>query len=327
MSPDLPPALRAGAEALLEGTSGRTLAQDSANLTNAYRSGAGSASAVRSAGQVAAYALARLPATYAACASAMQSLAAAAPDFAPATLLDAGAGPGGASWAACEMWASLTAVSMMDANGPFLELAARLAAGADGPLSQARLLRQDLTHPDGSWPSAELVLCSYALAEIGPESQEGVVGRLWEACSGILLLVEPGTPAGFQRIALARRYLLGAGATLLAPCTHAQACPIEDPDWCHFVQRLPRSRSHLMAKQASVPFEDEKFAYLAAARPAVASKAKGAGRIIGPVRSGKAGLEMRLCTADGVVEHKVPRRDKAAHAAHRRLQWGDIVDL
>lgn len=326
MSPDLPPALRAGAEALLEGTSGRALAQTSADLTRAYRGGAGSASAIRSAGQATAYALARLPATYAACSAAMQSVDAVAPDFAPATLLDAGAGPGGASWAACEMWASLAAVSMMDANVPFLELAARLAAGAEGALGRAEHLRQDLTHLDGPWPSADLVVCSYALAEISPEFQERVVRRLWEACTGVLLLVEPGTPAGFQRIAQARGCLIGAGARLLAPCTHALACPVEAPDWCHFVQRLPRSRSHRLAKQASVPYEDEKFSYLAAARPNVSTRARGAARIVGPVRSSKAGLEMRLCTAEGLVEHKVPRRDKAAHAAHRRLQWGDLTD-
>ena len=38
--------------------------------------------------------------------------------------------------------------------------------------------------------------------------------------------------------------VIGEGAAILAPCPHAQACPLVEPDWCHFVQRLPRSRDH-----------------------------------------------------------------------------------
>ena len=38
------------------------------------------------------------------------------------------------------------------------------------------------------------------------------------------------------------------------------------PDWCHFTQRLPRSRAHKQIKEADVPFEDEKFSYVALTR-------------------------------------------------------------
>ena len=38
------------------------------------------------------------------------------------------------------------------------------------------------------------------------------------------------------------------------------------PDWCHFTQRLPRSRAHKQIKGAELPFEDEKFSYVALTR-------------------------------------------------------------
>jgi ribosomal protein RSM22 (predicted rRNA methylase) len=169
------------------------------------------------------------------------------------------------------------------------------------------------------------VLASYALAEIAPAAQPGVVGALWAACRGVLAIVEPGTPAGYARILAARDALIAAGAAVLAPCPHANACPLVAPDWCHFSVRLPRSRDHRLAKSAEAPFEDEKFAYLLAARPQVAAAA-GAPRVLAHPRAGKPGVELKLCTPEGLERRFVGRRDKPAHAAARRLRWGDALD-
>ena len=45
---------------------------------------------------------------------------------------------------------------------------------------------------------------------------------------------------------------------------------LQPPDWCHFTQRLPRSRAHKQIKGAELPFEDEKFSYVALTRAPVA---------------------------------------------------------
>jgi ribosomal protein RSM22 (predicted rRNA methylase) len=269
-----------------------------------------------------AYALARLPATYAACAAVLAEARALAPDFAPASLLDAGSGPGAASWAAAEAYA-LATVTWLDASPPFLALAARLASAGPAPLRDPQVLRADLTAA-AAWPRAELVMASYALAEIAPSMQEPVVARLWAACDGLLGLVEPGTPAGFQRLLAARETLVGAGAEILAPCPHAGPCPLVGPDWCHFSVRLPRSRDHRLAKAAELPFEDEKFAYLIAARPGLAPLDRG-GRILAPPRAGKAGLSFKVCGPEGLEARTVAKRDKPAYAAARRLGWGDRI--
>ncbi|MEO8114844.1 MAG: small ribosomal subunit Rsm22 family protein, partial [Phenylobacterium sp.] len=166
---------------------------------------------------------------------------------------------------------------------------------------------------------------SYALAEIPLDRQAQVVAALWEACDGVLALVEPGTSAGYARLLAAREVLIAAGAVLLAPCPHAQACPLVGADWCHFSVRLPRSRDHRLAKGGQVPFEDEKFAYLVAARPTVAVAPRGP-RVLARPRAGKPGIDLKLCTAEGRLESRfVPRRDKAAHAKARRLDWGDAL--
>lgn len=324
MSREPPQALKAAIARELEGVSRKGLAERAAATSATYRAGGGSSGAIRTADDALAYALARLPATYAACATVFAEARRVAPDFAPARLLDAGSGPGGGSWAALEAFSGLTSVGWLDASQPFLALASRLAAEGPEPLRSADARRLDLTAGD-SFPSADLVLASYALAEIPQAAQASLVRSLWTACEGVLALVEPGTPAGFARLLAARDVLIAEDATILAPCPHHLACPLTGTDWCHFSVRLPRSRDHRLAKGAELPFEDEKFAYLLAARPTVAAQAR-TPRVLTRPRAGKPGVELRLCGPEGAETRFVARRDKAAYAKARRLDWGDTFE-
>lgn len=326
MSPDLPPALRLAADALLQGVARKGVAERAAAISARYRAGGSSAAVVGSQDDAAAYVLTRLPATYAAGAHVLAEAAEMAPDFEPRSLLDAGAGPGGGSWAALETWPEIAGATLLDSNRAFLEMAERLAVDGPPVLRDAQRFRGDLTAPEG-WPTADLVIASYALAEIPAPKQAATVAALWTAAMGLLVLIEPGTPAGWTRILAARDGLIEAGATILAPCAHHAPCPLVPPDWCHFTQRLPRSRDHRLAKGGEVPFEDEKFIYLVAARAHVAVRPH-APRILAPARAGKPGIEFKLCTPQGTAERRfVARRDKAAHAIARRLDWGDRLDL
>ncbi len=269
-----------------------------------------------------AYSLARLPGTYAACLTAFSEAAAGAPDFTPRSMLDAGSGPAAASWAALAIWRGLADVAWLDSSVPFLDLAGRLAVDAPAPIRTSRRIRADLTS-SVELDHADLVVASYALAEIAPGSLGPLVARLWQATDGVLVLVEPGTPAGFERLRAARAELILAGGAILAPCPHDGLCPIVAPDWCHFRVRVPRSRDHRLAKGADAPFEDEKFAYLAAARPHLAVAPRRP-RILTPPQAAKPGIDLRLCTSEGIAATFVPRRDKPAHARARRLDWGDV---
>ena len=326
MTPDLPPALRAAAERLMQGVSRAGLAERAGAISRAYRGGQGSAGVVKGQDDATAYVLARLPATYAACARAFHETALRLPDFAPASLLDAGAGPGGAGWAALETWPELGSATLLDTNRAFLEMAGRLADGGPPVLAGAAHRVADLAQP-ADWPAADLVVASYALAEIAPARQAAAVLGLWGATTGVLILVEPGTPDGFARLRAARDLLIGDGAGLVAPCPHALACPMVEPDWCHFVQRLPRSRDHRLAKGADAPFEDEKFIYLAVARPGRAAEPS-TPRVLAPPRVQKPSITLKLCTPEGRVEmREIPKRDKAAFASVRRLDWGDLLPL
>src|SRR5436190_23446643 len=109
MHPDLTKSL-AG---LLDGVSRKELAAAAQKMSAGYRQGATSRGIVTPA-QAVAYAVARMPATFAACAAVFARIAEVMPAFAPASLLDVGAGTGAASWAAIGQWPGLASIAMLD---------------------------------------------------------------------------------------------------------------------------------------------------------------------------------------------------------------------
>jgi ribosomal protein RSM22 (predicted rRNA methylase) len=319
-SPSLPAELKAALDAKLQGLPRNEAAGRAALISKTYRDG-GNSRAIKSETDALAYALARMPATYAAVAAGLNALSEVRPDFAPQSLLDAGAGPGTASWAAAEAFSSLTSFALLDDNPALRSLALELARGSTrlGGLTfdkgEARTLLAQ------SEP-ADLVVASYVIGELDETARTELAASLWSKTRDTLVIVEPGTPAGTQRVLALRRQLIAAGAHAAAPCPHDGPCPLAAPDWCHFTQRLPRSRAHMQMKGAEVPFEDEKFAYVALARAPVTTRPA---RVLAQPVLGKAEISAKLCTADGVVIAKIPHRVKADYARARRWRWGDAV--
>src|SRR5262249_48540543 len=99
LPPDLPPDLKAGLARLTEGVSRKAIAERAAAQSRIYRAGGGS-HRIAAVADVLAYAFARLPATYAAAAAVFNAVRETLPAFQPRTMLDVGAGPGTAAFAA-----------------------------------------------------------------------------------------------------------------------------------------------------------------------------------------------------------------------------------
>jgi ribosomal protein RSM22 (predicted rRNA methylase) len=319
-SPDLPAVLRAALEARLQGVSRNAAADRAATISKTYRDGGGS-TAITSETDALAYALARMPATYAADIASLNALLDIRPDFAPASLLDIGAGPGTVTWAAAEAMPSLRSFTLLDANDALRKLALDLISDAPH-LNAIRYERGDARALLAKTDAADLVVASYVIGEMSETERTSLAALMWEKARDTLLVVEPGTPAGYARIIALRRQLIALGAHVAAPCPHDGACPLVAPDWCHFAQRLARSRAHKQVKGAEVPFEDEKFAYVALTRAPVGQRHS---RVLAPPSVGKVAVNAKLCTPDGVEMTDVPRRDKAAYAEARRWRWGDAV--
>lgn len=319
---ELPALLRQAVDQALEDTSLTELTRAAAALSERYRGETLDGTLHLSDDLSArAYLATRLPATYAAIRDAMAKLARLRPDFQPASLLDVGAGPGTALWAASDCWPGLTDALLLEASGAIRQWGEVLSRAA--PVTHVEWQAADISKTLAAGTSRDLVCLAYVLSELPADLRPRLIDDLWSLTGEMLLIVEPGTPKGWERILAARSRLIEHEAHIIAPCPHRGPCPITAPDWCHFSRRVARSRLHRLAKDADVPWEDEKYIYLAISRhKGLAVEA----RILAPPRKSKGRIDLKLCCADGARrEHTVTKRDGALFKTVRRRDWGEAI--
>jgi ribosomal protein RSM22 (predicted rRNA methylase) len=316
---ELPPPLRAAVDDILRDTPIADIRKAAETLSQRYRGETRDGRLHLSERAAAtAYLATRLPATYAAVRASLAAIADVRPEWSPRTLLDVGAGPGSVLWAARDQWPSIGDATMIEASEAIRQVGDALARESG---ARTRWIAADIARGLPALEGADLVTLSYVLDELSPAAINPLIERLWELSADLLLVVEPGTPAGWQRILLVRDRLIALGANIVAPCPHAERCPLAAPDWCHFSRRVARSRTHRLAKDADVPWEDEKFIYLAASRtPNGAAFA----RVLARPRAASGTVRLKLCCSSGEVEERlVTKRQGDAFKAARRVDWGD----
>jgi ribosomal protein RSM22 (predicted rRNA methylase) len=320
----LPPALRQAIELELTGCDGSRLRAAAARLTECYQeSGADLTQAQAALGnelQRAAYLAVRVPATFAAAVAALTWTRESCGDEI-GSVLDLGSGPGTALWAATEVFPGLHSAAALERDVKLIDIARRLSAhAAHGALREAVWLQGDLTAaiPEGAW---DLVVCSYALNELRESERAGLIRNAWERTKKLLVVIEPGTKAGFANILALRSRLLAAGASLAAPCPNRLACPMAGSgDWCHFAARVERTAEHRRLKQATLGHEDEKFSYAAFSRSAVQSPPA---RIVRHTKVFSGYTQLTLCRDGEISDTTITRSKKEEWRRLKRLGWGD----
>jgi ribosomal protein RSM22 (predicted rRNA methylase) len=260
-----------------------------------------------------AYLAIRMPATFAAVYKSLEQCR----QMAPKRLLDLGAGPGTASWAAAALFPSLEEIILVEASPQMAALGERLAsASALAPLRSAAWLCQSIAE---QIPSADLVLLSYLIGEISSSQCEDLLERLWLSEATVIAIIEPGTPAGYQRIMRARSWALEQGAAIIAPCPHSLDCPMKSPNWCHFPARVERTRLHRELKSGSLGYEDEKFSYLVLSKQPIVGRQA---RIVGPPHKASGFVTLPLCI-EGRLEERTVTRKSSDYKEARHAEWGD----
>ncbi len=290
-----------------------------AEISDAYRSGDFALAPLKSAAHRLAYLQVRVPATFAACSQVFAKMREELPDFQPKSLLDLGAGPGTAAWAALEHFPSVESISLVERDLDLARMGKTLAAESPHPaLRDARWTNADIRNltPEPH----DLIVLSYVLGELN----RGDARRLVDACAQaaqVLVLIEPGTPKAFARMAEIRQQLIAAGSVIAAPCPHERGCPLLLlGDWCHFAERLERTAEHRRLKGGSLGYEDEKFSYLAATRLPVPLRR---GRIVRHPQIHSGYVQLHVCATDELKQVTVTKSQKERYRAARTAAWGD----
>ncbi len=311
---EFPSELRYCIEQLISEQDLKKLTDSADSISKRYRTEIGAGKRLVSEGRdVLAYAAVRMPATFGAVSRALE-LTLESFSGSIESVLDVGAGTGAASHAA-QLLTDCDNITCIERESAMISLGQQLmkSRGID-----AKWIQQDISA--GTLPvSADMVICSYCLNELPHKSRLEALDRLWQAADKLLVIIEPGTPVGFSQLKEARSYLLDKGAHIVSPCPHSGCCDIQGDDWCHFTARIARTKLHKQLKGADVPYEDEKFSFMAFSR----SEAEpAAARILRhpKIESGK--ITLQLCTEQGICEKLVTKKSPMFKAA-RKSDSGD----
>ena len=317
----LPPELTRGIDELTRGVAPAELGRACAELTSEYRGERKRRPQLDRMHQCA-YLVSRLPATYAVLTRVFREMKDRIPALRVNSMLDLGAGPGTAIWAAAAQFPELEKIVLIEDVPEWVALGKQLAKYSEQDAVRSAEWQLGSVMQQVSSGTFDVVTISYVLNELRSADVIAFARAAWNRAGALLLMIEPGTPAGFERIRKARRELIAEGGRIVAPCPHERECPMMADDWCHFAQRLERSSEHRHTKSAMLGYEDEKYSYIALAREPVPLPTA---RILRHPRQHPGHIELELCTPQGLKRETTSKKQGSKYKEARRAGWGDAL--
>lgn len=207
-----------------------------------------------------AYSVIRMPATYSAIRTCLEKVLEVY-DFDIKSVLDIGSGTGAAEWACNDLF-DVKDIVCLEREKDMRDISKKYFS-FDENLKNVKFIESDILKEDLS-VKKDLCILSYIINELSVENRLKVIDKVLKSAGKVLLIVEPGTPEGFNNIKEIRDYAYNKGYKIIAPCTgFCGRCDIPSDDWCASSVRVQRTKIHKYLKDAEIGFEDEKFSYVA----------------------------------------------------------------
>lgn len=270
--------------------------------------------------QAIAYSVIRMPATYAAITTALKHILELT-DTTIETILDVGAGTGAGAWAVRDL-INFKKIICIEKDANMQKIGMKLMSD-DNILRKTIWTNVDIVKED-IIENADLVIASYMTNEFKTEDRLKVIDKLIKATNKILLIIEPGTPEGYQIIKRIKQYCIQHNLYILAPCVSQEECKLPENDWCHSTCRIQRTKIHKILKDGNVPYEDEKFSYIAISKEKVDIRTDiNLSRILRHpiIKSGF--INMNLCTKEGIKNITISRKDSDLYKQAKKKKCGD----
>lgn len=295
------------------------------NATNickkyAYESGNGK-KLVKTLDEVIAYAIARMPATYAAAYTILEDMCEQY-NGSISTLTDLGAGTGAVSWAINELF-PISRIICVEREKNMINVAKRMINYGGESVKNAKWIEGSVTS-ELRIEKSDLVVASYVMNELKEEDKQIFLDNTWCGTDNFIMIIEPGTMIGYRNILRARNYFLDRGASIIAPCTHNRSCELDRNDWCHFSCRIQRNKIQKYVKKGDAPFEDEKFSYIIVSKDAVKHNNM---RIVRHPIINKGYVDLKVCSKDGIKDVKITAKNKGLYKTLKKAKWGDVINI
>lgn len=319
---EFPLNLRLSIEKRLTGIKQEQLKRTAQHISERYRNESGAGKKIVTTDlEALVYSLVRMPATFGAVTDVMNYVQQTI-DFDIDSVLDVGAGTGAASWAIDEFFTP-SKYTCLERENAMRKLGQSLMQEGSDSLKKAEWITSDLiSSPLGL--KADMVISSYVMNEMNDSDREKVLIKLWDSANKMLVIIEPGTPVGYVQLKKARDILISQGAHIAAPCPHEKACRLAENDWCHFTTRIQRSKIHKLLKEGDVPYEDEKYTYMAFTREL---PKQATARILRHPYIEKGQISLELCTK---IENKkviVKKKAGSIFKEAKKSKCGDAINI
>lgn len=297
----------------IEGVSLKQLSLHREKLSSLYRDKKIASTYMHSKMDHLSYLLFRFGATFAACNYVVSELKSLYSDDIK-SILDIGSGPGTASLAILEHY-FVNQITLIEKDLGLLDYAKKFLEH-----EPYKIIEEDF-RTLSCLPKADAALFSYSIGEV--ESWQKLIDQAMDSVN-VIIIVEAGTPKGFERIKEIREHILNNKWFMLAPCPHSFSCPINKGDWCHFATRVQRRKAQKEIKGAELGFEDEKFSYfIATKKPSILSYS----RIIRAPITHTHDIKLSLCSAKGSLEDvKITKKNKERFKEIKKKGWSDRLD-
>ena len=263
-----------------------------------------------------AYSIIRMPATFCAINKALEeTLKRYRPEI--DTALDIGAGTGAGEWAILNN-VDAKQILCIEREEKMRKLGQKLLSD----FKNINWKNQDIVK-EKILDTADLVVVSYMINELEESVKEEVIQNILNTFNKIVIFIEPGTPDGFNNIKKIQKMAIEKGLNILAPCTSQEECKLPKEDWCHSVVRVERNKIHKFVKEAEVPYEDEKFSYIAISREKIDNSGS---RILRHPNVSSGFIKAKLCSNGNIEEKTFTKKDKEIFKKIKKLKCGDLIE-
>ena len=315
---DVPEELKENINKLLEKNQINKILEDAQNVSDRYRKNEGIGKRLLTKeSEAVSYAISRMPATYAAVSSVLEQILDSYHESLT-SIIDVGAGTGAAVWAINDRTES-NDIKCLEREESMISIGKKLMKNTD--LNDVKWDKFDILKDDIK-ENGDVVISSYMINELPKEERENAVKKMWNATNKLLVIIEPGTPAGFANILEIRNNILNLGGNIVAPCCCIGKCPIAKDDWCAFYTRIARSSIHRQTKNGTLGYEDEKFSYIAFSKVPVDNKGE---RILRHPQINSGYVKVKVCTSNGIEEKTYSKKDKEIYKKVRKMNAGQKI--